>query len=856
MGEVYRARDSRLGRDVAIKLISDPFAADTGRVHRFEHEARAAGQLNHPNILAVYDTGVHAGAPFIVSELLEGQSLRTRILEGALPAHKAIDYARQIADGLAAAHDKNIVHRDVKPDNLFITNNGRIKILDFGVAKPTSPAGDASAGTVSVTETAAGMIVGTAGYMSPEQIRGEAVDARSDIFSAGVVLHEMLTGRPAFTRETAPETMTAVLKADPDVPLPADVPASLARIVGRCLEKTRDMRFQSARDLAFALEVLSDTSTSAVAPAPRRTLAILGVTAAALTVLAAVAVWLARDAAPGRDDNPLASATFTRVTNWPGTEGGAEISPDGKFVAFVADQAGEFDIWLSQLGTGNFVNLTLDVPPLIAPRSDSLMRILGFSGDGAEIWSNFSGRERAPKHIMPLTGGTRRPFLDVGSNGPSWSPDGTRLVYFNDRNGDPLFVADRQGGDARPIPVPQDGANQQALHNHNPVWSPDGRWIYFSHGADPTVATDIWRVPLSGGAPERLTELHAAVNFMAPLDARTLLYVARADDRQGPWLWALDVPTRVTRRVSSGLEQYTSVSASRDGRRVVTTVANPTVGLWRVPLHERQPGERDASSLEVPADRALSPRFAGTSMFYLSARGTGDGLWRVQDGQPIEVWKATNGALSEPAAVSRDGRRVAVVVRKDGKGQLTVMSADGTSPRTLAAAIDIQGAAGQGSVDWSPDGAWIAAGGSDAQGAALFKIPVEGGAAVRLVAGRAVNPVWSPDGSVIAYVRAFVAGQGELSGVRPDGTSVELPHERLRQGGYRFTPDGKSLIYLPNGASIDFWSLDLATGATRQMTRLGDRGTLRTFDVTPDGKHIVFDRWRENSDIVLIERSK
>ena len=231
MGEVYRALDPRLDREVAIKLIPESFATDASRVRRFEQEARAAGQLNHPSILAVYDVGDHGGAPYIVSELLRGESLRRRLtpvglaVSGApsspeqvrpapLPIRKAIDYARQTAEGLAAAHDKGIVHRDIKPDNLFVTNDGRIKILDFGIAKLTRP-NDDGAGPMGVhTETGDGMVIGTAGYMSPEQVRGEVVDARSDLFSLGAILYEMLAGRPAFVRRTAAETIAAVLKED------------------------------------------------------------------------------------------------------------------------------------------------------------------------------------------------------------------------------------------------------------------------------------------------------------------------------------------------------------------------------------------------------------------------------------------------------------------------------------------------------------------------------------------------------------------------------------------------------------------------------------------------------------------
>src|SRR5258706_2798855 len=320
MGEVYRARDPRLGREVALKLIPETFAADAGRVQRFEQEARAAGQLNHPNILAVYDVGVHAGAPYIVSELLEGETLRSRLQSGALPARKAVDCARQIAEGLAAAHDRNIVHRDMKPDNVFITNDGRIKILDFGIAKLTRPSDDASSLTGFPTETEPGMVVGTASYMSPEQVRGERVDPRSDLFSFGAILYEMLTGRPAFTCETAAETMVAILKNEPPPPASTDVSPSLARIVARCLEKTREMRFQSARDLAFGLEVLSATRLTATTSAARATSwrrrTALGATVLVLSLVTAVASWLTRSTA--RPPVDMANAKFTCVTDWKG----------------------------------------------------------------------------------------------------------------------------------------------------------------------------------------------------------------------------------------------------------------------------------------------------------------------------------------------------------------------------------------------------------------------------------------------------------------------------------------------------------------------------------------------------------
>jgi WD40 repeat protein len=524
-------------------------------------------------------------------------------------------------------------------------------------------------------------------------------------------------------------------------------------------------------------------------------------------------------------------------------------------VAFLADSDGEFDLWLSQVGTRSFTNLTKAMPPL-AP-SGFIVRKLGFSGDGAEIW--FNPADSKPLMLMPLTGGTPRPFLVDGANTPAWSPDGSHLVYFfKPTGGDPMYVADRTGADARQLFAPDE---KGVLHNNNPVWSPDGQWIYFVRGAEPQdeMDMDVWRVRASGGSPERLTDQHAAVNFLAPLDARTLLYVARAQDWSGPWLWALDVERKVVQRIPTGADQYTSVAASRDGRRIVATVANPSASLWRLPLRRDRPAdERDVQphALPVPTGRALAPRFGATSLFYLSARGTGDGLWKVQDGQVSEIWRGVDGALFEPPAVAPDGRRVAVVVRQAGTRHLAIMFADGTNSRTLAASLDIQGAAGQGAADWSPDGKWIVTGGRDARGPGLFTIPVDGGPPVRLVEGKWVNPVWSPAGNLIVYGGRSAVGQVELRGVRPDGTAVDLPQVLVRPGGYRFLPDGTGLVYLPRIQGLDFWLLDFATKKSRPLTRLDNHGRLGTFDITPDGTHIVFDRSRQNSNIVLIDRPK
>jgi eukaryotic-like serine/threonine-protein kinase len=358
MGEVYRARDARLNREVAIKVLPASFAADEGRLLRFEEEARATSLLNHPNILTVYDIGTQEGSPYLVAELLEGEELRQQLRDGALPTRLAIEYAQQIASGLAAAHEKGITHRDLKPENLFVTSDGRVKILDFGLAKlrpqQSNPVESGVATQKAITDP--GVVVGTVAYMSPEQVRGQPVDHRSDIFSLGVVLYEMLTGRRAFLRETMAETMTAILKEEPEevAQINSKVPPQVSRIVRRCLEKKAERRFQTASDLCFALESLSTPSgPQAGAAAP---VVVRGKNRERLAWIVAGALLLGLVAAL-----PFAIAYFrrqpteVRATRFviPPSEKQSfinlSISPDGRRLAYYASAADKGQMWIRHL---------------------------------------------------------------------------------------------------------------------------------------------------------------------------------------------------------------------------------------------------------------------------------------------------------------------------------------------------------------------------------------------------------------------------------------------------------------------------------------------------------------------------
>ncbi|HKN17862.1 MAG TPA: protein kinase, partial [Candidatus Sulfotelmatobacter sp.] len=425
MGEVYRARDSRLKRDVAVKVLPQALSLDADRLRRFEQEALATAALNHPNILAVFDIGTHQGAPYVVSELLEGETLRERLRSGAIAVRKTLDYALQIAHGLGAAHAKGIIHRDLKPENIFLTKDGRVKILDFGLAKLTQTEPGAHTSLPTMTHaTEAGVVMGTAGYMSPEQVRGAAVDARSDIFSFGAILYEMISGKRAFHRETAADTMSAILKEDPaDLSeTNRNVSPALERIVQHCLEKNPEQRFHSASDIAFDLEHLtgiSGTSTRVTAvasarPRSRLLLPIAGVAAIALAMLA-LGWWL------GRGSGASPQAEYKQITFRTGSMGNARFTPDGGILYSASWDGGDDQLYLSRTDDPGARELGLkDAELLSISKSGELAIRLNTVHYGGYARSGTLAR-------LPLSGGTPREVLDNVQDA-DWSASGDSMA--------------------------------------------------------------------------------------------------------------------------------------------------------------------------------------------------------------------------------------------------------------------------------------------------------------------------------------------------------------------------------------------------------------------------------------------
>jgi Tol biopolymer transport system component/tRNA A-37 threonylcarbamoyl transferase component Bud32 len=473
MGEVYRARDSRLKREVAIKVLPQALSRDPDRLRRFEQEALATAALNHPNILAVFDIGTSDGSPYVVSELLEGETLRDRLRGGSIALRKTLDYALQIAHGLAAAHEKGIIHRDLKPENIFITKDGRAKILDFGLAKLTQPdSGDHTSLPTMTHATEAGVVLGTAGYMSPEQVRGVAVDARSDIFSFGAILYEMISGKRAFHRDTAADTMSAILKEDPPdfAETNRNVSPALERIVQHCLEKNPEQRFHSASDIAFDLEHISGVSsttaraTAAAATRPRGKLLIVLAGVAALALIMLGLGWFL-----GHGNGPAPLPEYKQITFRTGAVNNARFAPDGSVVYSASWDGGEDQLYLARLDDPGSRELGLKDAELLAISKNGELAI--------RLKTVFMGgyARRGTLARVPLSGGTPREVLENVQD-VDWAPDGEKMAVVR-------YVPENSHWRLEyPIgKVLFDSINWIS----QPKISPDGKWIAFGDHENP-----------------------------------------------------------------------------------------------------------------------------------------------------------------------------------------------------------------------------------------------------------------------------------------------------------------------------------------------------------------------------------
>jgi serine/threonine protein kinase/Tol biopolymer transport system component len=834
MGEVYRAKDTRLARDVAVKVLPHSFATDPDRLRRFEQEARAAGMLNHPNILAVYDIGTHEGAPYVVSELLEGQTLRARIDGSPMPSRKAIEIASQFARGLAAAHDKGIVHRDLKPDNVFITREGRVKILDFGLAK-VAQAAPASAETAMLAATAplpagsvnteAGMILGTASYMAPEQIRAAPADNRSDIFSFGLVLYEMLTGRPAFRADSAVETMSAILKADPPrmADHVGDLPPDLERIVQHCLEKHPEERFQSAHDIAFNLESISGTSTARalpVTPSSRWRRAKPLVIGGALLVSGVLIGLAARsDGAVPATSQPL---SFEPVTFRRGSVQGARFAPDGKTVVYSAAWEGTPPaLYTAELGTPESRSLEIRARVNSVSKSGELAVLLPRPGRSAMLAR------------LPLGSGAPRELVDRVRDA-DWAPNGEDIAV----------VRTEDGRDRVQFPIGKNVYEPSGWISNLRVSRSGDRIAFAEHPILQDLRGGVAVVDLQGKKTTLADGFEDVGKVLWSPNGQEVWFSASAKgiDNQ---VYAVTMDGK-TRLLVSGPGHFSLLDVTETGDAVISH------GVRRPAIVVRVPGTTSETEL-------------GWMDYSIVKDMSGDGRWILfsEQGAAGGAGYATYVRSSDGAPAVRLGKGDAQSLSFDGKWAL----ANDLANHTLNL---LPTGAGQSRVipnhsmtsySWAgflPGDKYIVFVGTDKGGA--NRVYVEGidGGTPRPVTPNGVtmsrNTV-SPDGKLLAAVdqeklRVYPIGGGE-----PRDVAGSLPGDNP----LRWNTDG-SLLYVgvAAGAAIQVVAINMTTGKRTPALEVAPRdrvgaGSIQDLFLSADGKGYAFGYIRVLQNLYLIK---
>jgi len=544
----------------------------------------------------------------------------------------------------------------------------------------------------------------------------------------------------------------------------------------------------------------------------------------------------------------LFAARFQPLTNSGGISNAAALSRDGRYAAFLSDRDGRMDVWVTQIGTGQFYNRTADAPRELV---NAAIRTVGFSPDGSLVtfWvrhTDLAGTARIDVWAAPVLGGVPKPYLE-GAAEYDWSRDAMQLVYHTAADGDPMFL--RRATETPPGRALLTAPDTQ--HRHFTTWSPDGRWIYFLQGMPGRM--DVWRVPVAGGSPERVTQHDSAVTHPVFLDERTLLYLATDPDGSGPHIFGLDVEERRPRRLTAGVDSYTSLSASADGSRLVATVARPTGTLWRLPIGGGVAGADRAQRIALTTGNGSSPRLGPGFLLYVSSKGAGDGIWKVQDGASAEVWSAPEARVIGGPTLAPDGQRMVFSTRQNGKVRLYVANTDGTGAREVSPSFEPEGDAA-----WAIDGAsvLVAAAGSTAQ---LFRVALETGAVSPLVREYSSDPAASADGHLVVYSGADVGTTFRLKAVTPEGQAAPLLPVTLSRGARRlaFLPGTRSLIVLRGDISHkNLWAIDLESGRERQLTDFPPGFEINDFDVSPDGTEVVVEQMQERSEIVVIDRGR
>ncbi len=588
-------------------------------------------------------------------------------------------------------------------------------------------------------------------------------------------------------------------------------------------------------------------STTGTRVGPLRIRTIRGTAVLAMAAVLAAAVMLRIRTKEYFWKSPVTGARFQTVTDWDGVEQAAAVSRDGHFLAFLSDRDGQTDVWITQIGSGQFHNLTHGrAPELVNPS----VRALGFSPDGSLVtfWvrkPDASGRTNISIWAVPTLGGEPRPYLE-GVAEYDWSSDGQRLAYHTPGPGDPLFVSSGmvQMTGRRIFTAPA------GLHSHFPLWSPDEKFIYLVQGSLPD-KLDIWRIARDGGTPERITFHNSHVSYPVFLDRRTLMYLATNADGSGPSLYSMDVEHRIAHRLTQGLDRYTSLSASADGRRFVMTLASPKITLWRLRLDDSPAPVTEPSPISLTTTTGSSPRLGPNYLVYTSATGESESIWKLARGVATELWRGNGAWIFGGPTISADGRFIAFSVHQSARTVLYVMDQDGTNARVVADSLDLQG-----DPAWAPDGQSITTAAGDRSNPHLFRVPLNGHSPSEFIRENSLDPIWAPGGDFVVFTGPDIGTSFSVNAANPDGSIHALPPISLTRGArhFAFLPGGRTLIVLRGEIQHkDLWLINLDSGAERQLTNLPSGFDVRHFDLSPDGHEVVLERVQDRSEIALLD---
>jgi serine/threonine protein kinase/Tol biopolymer transport system component len=868
MGEVYRARDSRLGRDVAIKVLP-LFGAGSDRLRRFEQEARAAAALNHPNILAVFQMGTYEGAPYLVSELLEGETLREQLKRGPQTVRKAIDFGVQIACGLAAAHEKGIVHRDLKPENLFVTRDGRVKILDFGLAKLTQPPSSSEYGDLKLTRgTEPGVVMGTVGYMSPEQVRGQTTDHRADIFAFGAILYEMLAGKRAFQKPTSADTMSAILNEDPlgISQITPSTPPALQRVVHRCLEKNPEQRFQSASDLAFALDALSGTSSNAsqgqvssssvlIAEASRHKGTLFGTAVVVLLLAVAAAFGVYRLLTRNLAAIDTRDISVRKLTDH-GQAIGAVISADGRLVAY-AKRESERSLRVKQVVTGSEVT--------VVPAQTGFFYGVTFTRDGNYLYYTHGdplNGNNTNLYVVPALGGASRQIVSDVTGAVAFSPDGKLMVYrrtIQVKGEDQLLIANADGSDEKIIFRHQSGITGL---DTDPSWSVSGNLIAVGTMDLGETALASILVLTPQGKMVKSFALPMSVADLAWLpDTSGLFFIGWGKSTGGRLqIWFQPYPAGQPVKITNDLSNYAWLGVTADGKSFVTTEQRIQATIYVADSPPVMNDNVDWKLTPISSEQATGFSLSWTASGKLLQQDGEGRIYVTDDDGSARVRLLENDEYDSGSYACGSGDAVVVSRRLESNTinlwRFNVATGD---LKQLTFGNDDEPAS------CTPEGKWVVYGGNQPTDNLrhIFKLSIDGGEVLELAKGQVFDPTVSPNGTFVAYVR--VDGQGasakskfivqKLEGGGPvqeiDAPTAHSPQEQL----LGWTPDGHAITYVHNttGNTMNEYMQPLAGGAPMQLTHFNsDPARVFSYAWSRDGKKFAITRARYNdTDIVM-----